>query len=254
MLHATITGNGPTLVLLHGFCETNTCFNKQVLLLNNHGIQTVCIDLPGFGKSGDVVCNSTEQMADAVHQTLTHLNISFCVMVGHSMGGYVTLAYAQKYSTNLAGFGLLHSTALPDNDERKAKREQSKGFIKTYGVDTFVSNFVPPLFAPNFTDVATIEQAVSQAKDTSVEGLCRALDAMKNRPDSTPFVAATHLPVLYIAGTYDTLITVGDLLKQAATLQNGTFHVLKASGHMGMIEEAERCAQHLTHFVRSCIS
>jgi pimeloyl-ACP methyl ester carboxylesterase len=254
MLHATLSGKGHALVLLHGFCETNTCFNKQVLLLNNYAIQTICIDLPGFGKSRNVMRNSIEEMADAVYQTLAELAIQSCVMVGHSMGGYVTLAFAKKYPQLLKGFGLLHSTAFPDSEDRKAKREQSKSFIQTHGGELFVSNFVPPLFAPGFNDTEAINLAVEQAKDTTTAGLCNALDAMKNRPDSTPFIAQTDLPVLYIAGEYDTVIPKSDLLRQAATLKNGTYHVLKNAGHMGMIEEYETCALILANFVKGCFS
>jgi pimeloyl-ACP methyl ester carboxylesterase len=254
MLHATIAGSGPTLVLLHGFCETNTCFNKQVLLLNKQGIRTVCIDLPGFGTSSHIICSSVDEMAEAVHKTLFNLNIHSCVMLGHSMGGYVSLAVAKKFPELLCGIGLLHSTALPDSAERKGKRDQAIAFIKTHGIDVFVSNFIPPLFAPEFADKQAVDLAISQAKHTSVDGLCGALEAMKKRDDSSVFVAETDLPILYIAGAHDNLIPENDILKQAATLKNGDYYLLRNSGHMGMIEEPDTCADYIARFVKSCFS
>lgn len=252
MLHYKQSGSGYPVVLIHGFCENNTCFNKQVLLLNELGIQTITPDLPGFGGSASSVVSTMEAMADELAKLLTDIRAQKYVLVGHSMGGYVSLALAKKHPDLIAGIGLLHSTAAADTEVRKQKRDQSIRFISQHGVDAFVSNFIPPLFAPNFPEKNLVAEAVNEAKRTTVEGLCGALIGMKNRPDSTSFISQLQTPVMYIAGQHDTLIPLKAVYEQSALLKNGTIHILRDSAHMGMIEEPEKCAAHIASFVRDC--
>jgi pimeloyl-ACP methyl ester carboxylesterase len=254
MLHYQASGVGHPIVLVHGFCENSTCFNKQVLLLNLQGFCTITVDLPGFGQSKAVPDITIEGMADMLEKTLQKININKVVVLGHSMGGYITLAYAKKYQERLAGFGLLHSTAAADTDDRKSKREQSITFIKSHGVYPYVSNFVPPLFAPHYKIVEDIDAAVEQAINTTSDGLCYALQAMKDRPDSLEFISQTGLPVLYIAGEHDQIIPLDAILKQASTLQNGKLCLLKNAAHMGMIEQADTCASQIVEFTNYCFA
>jgi pimeloyl-ACP methyl ester carboxylesterase len=252
MLHHQTSGSGNTIVLVHGFCENNTCFNKQVLLLNGQH-QVITVDLPGFGKS--TIGNhpaTMSSMADALHLTLKNIGVSKPVIVGHSMGGYVTLAYAKKYITDLAGIILLHSTAVADTEERKAKRLQAIDFIKQNGSETYIRNFIPPLFAEKNKGAEMVAEVLTQGLTCTAEGLTEALLAMKERNDSLDFISSTHLPVGYIAGKEDTIIPLNDLLKQSSLLHNGMITVLNESGHMGMVEEPSKCAQALAAFVSYC--
>lgn len=252
MLHHTISGKGTqSIVLLHGFCENNTCFYKQVLLLKDH-FQVICIDLPGFGESTNIIAESIEQMADQVYTTLNAIGIQKTVIIGHSMGGYVTLAFAKKYPRFLLGLGLLHSTASADSDERKLKRDLAIAFIEKNGHEVFVKNFIPPLFASNYSEQTAISNAVSQGLLTSSDGLIRALIAMKKREDNISFIKQTFMPIMYIIGSHDNLIPSEDLLKQVVFLHHGKLVVLEKSGHMGMIEEPEKCAHSIIDFTHYC--
>lgn len=247
-LHYTKAGKGPTVVLLHGFCENNTCFNKQVLLLKEH-CTVITPDLPGFGLSNVMKPASMESMADSVYELLNDLDIEQCFLFGHSMGGYVTLAFAKKYSHKLQGFGLLHSTALPDDDARKEKRDQAIRVINEKGPLFYARQFIPPLFLAD-TNADTIAPYLAAADTFSAEGLQQALLGMKTRPDLREVIATTSLPAFFGIGKYDQLIPAEVMLKQAISANNAYIAMLQHSAHMGHIEEAELLAQHLVRFIQ----
>lgn len=251
MLHLQTTGTGSNLVLLHGFCENSTCFNEQVFLLKDHFSVTV-LDLPGAGKSPYLENLSMEKMADAVHHALLDNGIQHPVMIGHSMGGYVALSYAKKYEDSIKGLGLLHSTANPDNDERKLKRDQAMAVVNEKGYEFYVRQFIPPLFAPGYADAAKQEFLVEEGLKTSRNAVLGQILAMKQRPSSREFIQETNLPLLFLAGKMDGIIPEKDILEQAATVKQGYIHVLEKSGHMGMIEEPEACASAIREFASAC--
>ncbi len=247
MLHYTQAGNGKTVVLIHGFCETNTCFDKQVLLLKAH-CKVITPDMPGAGKSEAQTNTSMESIADAVYELLTQLGETKVIMIGHSMGGYITMAFAKKYGHMLSAFGLLHSTATSDNDERKLKRDQAKQLIMAKGPAFYARNFIPPLFYKD-TPKEIAEPYIKVADSFSSEGLCEALMAMKNREDLTPVLHKTTLPVFFGIGKFDTLIPEDVMLKQSLMCDKSYVAYLNKSAHMGHIEEAELLAQHILKFI-----
>lgn len=247
MIHYNEAGNGYPVVLLHGFCENNTCFDKQVLLLKGH-YHVICPDLPGSGKSSHIVTESLSQMADAVHELLHHKNIKKCVLIGHSMGGYITLAFAKKYPEMLDGFGLLHSVATADDEDRKKKRVQAQETIKQKGVAFYTKQFVPPMFKED-ADPALIQAQIDQAAHYDANGLIAQLEAMKNREDNMDVLAKANMPVFFGVGKYDSLIPEDVMLKQALTCSESYVAYLHNSGHMGHLEETDKCAAHIIEFV-----
>lgn len=249
MLHYTHSGKGETIVLIHGFCENSTCF-KQVLSFIA-GYHVITIDLPGHGKSPVIAPLSMEQLADGVKEVLDHLQVAQCVLIGHSMGGYATLAFARKYGSMLKGFGLFHSTASADTDERRAKRDQAIRVIREKGAVSYITGFVPPMFAPD----APKELVAERLKENSTipaEGLIACLEAMKERADSKLFLTETDLPVLFVVGRQDGLIPEKDMLAQAASCKQASIVLLQHSGHMGMLEEAEKAAEGVRKFAEYC--
>lgn len=246
MLHYTEAGNGYPVVLLHGFCENNTCFNKQVFLLKEH-YKVICPDLPGSGKSAQHISTSMEHMADAVYELLQHLKIRKCVLIGHSMGGYIALAFAKKYAALLDGFGLLHSVATPDDEERKQKRVQAQKVIAEKGVVFYAKQFIPPLFKAG-TEQATMEPYLNEADGFSAEGLTAQLEAMKNREDHTGLLKQSGLPVFFGVGKFDSLIPEDKMLEQALMCKQSYVAYLPDSAHMGHIEQDELTAKHVAHF------
>lgn len=251
MLHVQSRGNGKPLVLLHGFCENSTCFNALVPLLEKNYL-VITPDLPGVGQSSYIENLSMEKMADEVQHTLVHMGIRDAVMLGHSMGGYVTLAYAKKYSHNLKGFGLLHSTANPDTDVRKIKREQALGVVSEKGHEFYIRQFIPPLFAPSFQNKETIDGLIEQGLHTSRNAIMSQIVAMRDRPSGRAFLEETDLPVLFLAGVQDSIIPFKDIIEQAASVKQGCIETLQHSAHMGMIEEPELFANAIHKFMGMC--
>ena len=248
MLYYNKKGEGNTIVLLHGFCENSTCFKQQVFFLQQY-FCVITLDLPGVGNSTSTDKTSIETMADEVFQILEKEKIASCVMLGHSMGGYVTLAFAKKYPQLLKGFGLMHSTAFADSDERKIKRDQAIRVIEEKGPDFYVENFIPPLFSSSFHDQKLIDEMINEGKRTSSKGLTEAIKAMKSRPDSISFLQQTDLPVLFIVGKNDVIIPEKDIFYQASLCKRAEIIYLQKSAHMGFIEEEEKCSAAIFNFM-----
>jgi pimeloyl-ACP methyl ester carboxylesterase len=252
MLYYTTNGVGKTIVLIHGFCEHSTCFNEQVFLLKAH-YNVITIDLPGHGQSPVIPSFTLNDVADEVKKILDAEKISSCIMIGHSMGGYVTLAFAKKHPQLLAGFGLMNATANSDTDERKAKREQAIKLISNKGPEIYVSNFIPPLFADGFSSTIIAERQSLNA-NIKAEALIACLKAMKNRDDSSAFIAQTNLPVAFFIGKNDALIPPQDMLRQAASAKTAMITLLTESAHMGMLEEPQKVGEGIRTFAEFCLT
>lgn len=115
-----LIGDGPPVMFVHGFGEMGDVWRQQLDILKTK-FRLIVPDLPGSGGSQMVSDMSVEGMADVLETILGHESISNCVIIGHSMGGYVTLAFAEKYPENLLAFGLFHSTAFPDSEEKNLR-------------------------------------------------------------------------------------------------------------------------------------
>ena len=174
-----------------------------------------------------------------------------CTMIGHSMGGYITLALAEKYWNHLDAFGLIHSTAFADNEEKKSSRKKGIEFIKQYGAFEFLKTITPNLFSPDsqLQIADSINKHISNLAGFSPDSLIAYYHAMMQRPDRTDILKNTDKPVLFIAGTFDIAVPIEDSLKQCHLPVQCHFHVLKKSGHMGMMEEPEKINRFLEEFL-----
>jgi len=252
--HKTI-GMGPVIVLLHGFLESLYIWDD----FSNHlsaDFHIVSIDLPGHGYTENISdVHSMELIAESVKAVLDHLGVEKCVMIGHSMGGYVTLAFAEKYPELLIGFGLFHSHAGADSDEAKINRERTIQMVEKNRLG-FIQMFIPDLFAlQNHERFHTaIETLKKQAGDTPKNGIIAALKGMKERPDRTNVLKAAQHSVLFILGQEDTRIPMDVALKQATLAQRCEIHILKDVGHMGYIEDKEYTLQTISYFTKKCFS
>lgn len=225
------------MVLIHGCCENNTYFNEQVLFFKDI-CNVLTLDLPGFGETPSVPEITIEEMAQMVNQVLVQEKIETCIVIGHSMGGYVTLAFAELFPNKLKGFGLIHSLANADTEERKDKRKQVISFIQENGKEKYIKNFIPSLFAPNaHKDI--IESAIDQGLESDELGIIEVAKAMMLRPDRQSILRNTVLPVYFAIGKNDQLIPESTMFAQAAICQKSMVTYLEKSAHMGMIEEPE---------------
>jgi len=244
-----ISGSGNCIVLLHGFLESLLIWDNFTDKLSSE-FKLVAIDLPGHGNTDNFSETHTmEFMAETVKAVLDHLGIEECVMVGHSMGGYLTLAFAKQYPEMLNGFCLFHSQAAADSVEAKQNRDKT---IKIVMDDRkgFIRNFIPDLFAPSNREIYKdeIEVLKNRANATSKEGIVAALMGMKERSDKTDILKTFDKPILYIIGKEDSRIPVDTALSQCALANRCTVHILGGIGHMGYIEAKDETLSFIKQF------
>lgn len=246
------TGHGPCILLLHGFGEDSNVFNTIIDQLKQHA-SLIIPDLPGSGKSDLLRASSftIDTLAHAMKAILDQEEVSSCIILGHSMGGYIALAMAELYPQLLKGLGLLHSTAFADSTERIQKREQAMAFIKTNGADAFLRLSLPGLFAKKFREnhPEQIKQLIESGHTFSNEALIGYYQAMIQRPDRTHVLKNLSFPVLLTIGDQDELIPVQDLLVQAALLQKPMVQRIPSAGHMSMLETPDELMEILRNYI-----
>jgi pimeloyl-ACP methyl ester carboxylesterase len=249
----TSAGSGDTIVFLHGFCESKEVWTEFAKPLQQK-FQTVALDLPGFGENTSGIADySMEGMADYVKEKLEELGIKKCILVGHSMGGYVSMAFAEKYATMLSGLCLFHSSALPDTDEKKDNRNKTIEFVDKHGVEKFMQSFIEPLFYSENRDRLQKEIALMKeiGTNTPKESVTGGLAAMRDRKDRTDVLEAVKFPVLFIFGKEDGAVPLDKALEQCHLPDNSMVYFLGQTGHMGMFERTYETRKTLEKFAET---
>ncbi|MEM6963200.1 MAG: alpha/beta hydrolase [Bacteroidota bacterium] len=246
-------GKGVPIVFLHGFCEDHSVWNEFVTAFEDNYL--VSIDLPGFGGSATHEEPSVASFADAVKAVTNHLQIEKFILIGHSMGGYVSLAFAKKYPTQLLGFGLFHSHPYADEEEKKTHRARSIAFIERNGHFHYIKQLFPALFPPTFlsSNNFLVNKLIHRASSFSAEGIIGGLEAMMNRPDQTEVLSNADCPVLFIVGKKDDVVPQQGSIDQTALPSIAHIHLLEGVGHMGMFEAQKATQKIIKRFVSFCI-
>ncbi len=248
----TDSGKGDRcILLLHGYLESLEVWEPLVKLLTPH-FRVVRLDLPGHGISevkGDV--HTMEFEADAVCGVMDNLHIDKCTLVGHSMGGYVALAFAEKYPDRLDGLVLFHSTPNADSEEKKQDREREIALIDA-GKKELLARMAPGKgFAADnrarFSD--TIEDLSELVGITDDDGIKALLRGMMQRKDRNEMLRGLRVPQMFIFGLKDEYINADTAEKIAAGHPQARIVRLENSGHMGFIEESEASALALIEFM-----
>lgn len=248
-IHYSLQGSGRTIVLLHGFLESHAVWKYFTRKLGSD-FSVLAVDLPGHGRSGlSAKIQTMELMAGAVHSVLKELKIATCLMVGHSMGGYVALAFAERYPRKLRGLTLFHSHAAADTAEVRANRERTIRLVEQ-DRQGFIRKFIPELF--DRENLAKFREEVGEVQDlagsTSREGMVAALEGMKVRPDRTHVLAGAEVPVQFIIGRNDSRIPLQLVMPQTLLPPHSETLLLDHVGHMGFIEARETTVEAIRHF------
>lgn len=252
-IHYKISGLGNTIVLLHGFSESAKIWNKFTAKLSKQ-FQVITIDLPGHGKSETLKQDCTmEIMADIVKNVLQEEEVDRCVMIGHSMGGYVALAFAEKYPENIAGLGLFHSSAADDTEEQKANRDRTIEIIKADHFN-FLSSFIPDLFTVENQSIYTKEigKLVKASEKMTKEGVVAAMAGMRDRKNRYHILSEINAPVMFIAGHQDKRVPMEKVMEQISLPKQAQVLLLKEVAHMGYIEAASQTYQFIKNFSKNC--
>jgi pimeloyl-ACP methyl ester carboxylesterase len=245
-------GTGEPIVLLHGFCGSWLYWEKVIPSLALYG-RVIAPDLRGHGESssaGSEAEYDMERLADDAAALLDALDIERATIFGHSLGGYVALAFAEKYPARLQSLGLVHSTAYGDTEQAKDNRLKAVDTIREQGVAAFVDGLVPKLFAPANRENRPewVEQAKRIGYGTSAEGAAGCALGMRARPDRVSVLEKLEMPVLLLAGQSDEVIAPEKRFPVAGP--NVTAVTLEAVGHMSMLEDAAALVDSLGAFLK----
>lgn len=244
-----VIGEGKPVMLVHGFGEDHTIWHDQVEALKSK-FQLIVPDLPGSGRSAFTGNVSMEAMAEVLKNILDELQVGECIMIGHSMGGYVVLAFAEKYPQMLTAFGLFHSTAYADSEEKIAARRRGISFIMENGAAKFQEQSTLNLFSKETKDnmPELVSETVEKYTYFLPEPLVAYYEAMIERPDRTNVLKTFSRPVLFIIGKYDIAVPFEQALEQCYLPLASDIHILRHSGHLGMLEEAPEANRILSAF------
>lgn len=247
-------GEGKPVLLIHGFGEDSQVWNNQIDFLQKN-CRMIIPDLPGSGKSKEgqpFLASSIDVMADAIFALMDVVTTERFLVLGHSMGGYIALAMAEKHPDRLTGFGLVHSTAFADNDDKKATRRKGIGFIQKNGAAAFLETATPGLFTESYKTEHPdkVEEMLELGKKSSAEALVAYYEAMIARPDRTSVLKSSFVPVLFIIGKQDKAVLPDDVLQQVHLPNVSYVHILENAAHMGMWEEKDAVNEYLLQFIK----
>lgn len=239
------------VVLLHGYLENMLVWEDFIPLLYK-SVRVVSLDIPGHGISqvkGEV--HTMEYLADTLASALDTLGVESATVVGHSMGGYIALAFAERYKERTDGVVLLHSTPYADSEEKRHNREREIALVKA-GKKELLAHTAPEAgFAPDnrqrFRDA--IEELAQTIYLTEDAGIVALLNGMIQRKAQSEMLHLLGKPILFILGRRDGYIGVEVAEKMVAEHPEAEVVWLNNSGHMGFIEEPKLCADAILHFV-----
>ncbi|WP_188049058.1 alpha/beta fold hydrolase [Flavobacterium sp. GP15] len=242
-------GKGTAIVLLHGFLENKTMWDFYVPEFAKKN-RVITIDLLGHGESECLgYVHTMEDHADAVYAVLSELRIRKAFFVGHSMGGYLALAFAELYPEYIKGIALLNSTAKADNEERKINRDRAVKAVKQSFVN-FISLSIANLFSENNRErlALEIDKVKKEALKTPLQGIVASLEGMKIRTDREHVLHLSTFPILMVLGEKDPVLPYHETSKQIE--QTKVELITYADGHMSYIENQENLLKVLIAFFK----
>lgn len=254
-------GAGEPVLLLHGFAEDSEVWQAQIEHLKSEYLLIVP-DLPGTANSTfnvDTTKNSQLKelnfYADLIRKLMDHEQIRKFIMLGHSMGGYITLAFAEKFPQYLKGFGLIHSTAFADSEAKKKIRTESIRFLENNRSYDLLKNSLPNLFSSSFKERHRnrVKSFIDKYSEIKPGVLQLYTAAMQARPDRSFVLENAEVPVLFIIGDEDPAAPIDDLLKQVKLPKISYIHVLKHTGHMGMIENSAKVNDFVLEYLQESL-
>jgi pimeloyl-ACP methyl ester carboxylesterase len=240
------------VLLIHGFAEDGSLWDQQVARLEKDH-RLIIPDLPGCGRSSPLSGEVTiDMLADAIKALLDAESIRQCTMIGHSMGGYIILAFAEKYPERLNAIGLSHSTAYGDTEEKKTARRKGIEFIRKNGSAAFIRQSIPNLFS-DFSRKeypGMVTGLIDGYPDFDPDTLIQYYEAMIKRPDRTSVLTNFAGPVLFIIGKHDNVVPFEQSLRQSHMPALSHIYILENAGHIGMLEDSAGSSQALHAFLQ----
>ncbi len=243
--------SAPAVFLIHGYLESSEIWDDFSGRIADE-YRVVVPDLPGHGRSGVYgQVHSMEDLAGAIAVIADHLDIPRFHLTGHSMGGYATMAFREKYPERLISYTLFHSTCFSDNDQKKADRHREIELVEQGKKDLIVNTTITKAFARDNQEKlkSEIERAKRIASESPDAGIVALLNGMIERTDRCRLLTEDKVPLLLIAGMKDNYIPLLKMEEMQAMGQNIKLVALENSGHQGFIEEPGKAASVLKNFM-----
>jgi pimeloyl-ACP methyl ester carboxylesterase len=240
-------GKGDTILFLHGFLGNKKVWTPFV----NHfkrNYQVITIDLPGHGKTSIIEEEMTmEFSAKLIKQILDTEDILNVHVVGHSMGGYIGLAFAKLYPKKINSLTLFNCTAYGDTEQKQADRLKA---VRVFDMNPsiFIDEAIKNLFyKPNLTVFSKeVQKLTEMAKNTPTKGAQGSLRGMRNNHVS--WLSKQKFPLHFIAGEYDNTIPFSSI-KEQVEITKANLTTLTRSGHMGFVENQDTCIKAIEDFI-----
>ncbi|MCF6181560.1 alpha/beta fold hydrolase [Lutibacter sp.] len=246
-----VIGKGSAVVLLHGFLESSLMW-KDIISILSKKYKVITIDLLGHGATENHgYIHTMNDQAEVVKTVLNHLGLRRYILIGHSMGGYVALAFAQSYSKNVKGIFLLNSTALPDTKEKKINRNRAIKAVKE-NYKSFVRIAVPMLFSDKNKTIykKEIQEGILDALRMNSQGIIASLEGMKIRKNLTKLYTSSNFPIHMIISKQDPALDYNALISQTKNTKVTTSEL--PDGHMSYIENKIEVIKLISNFLKSC--
>lgn len=249
----TEKGSGSPVILVHGYLETSDVWESFSGRLAGD-FRVVSIDLPGHGKSESFgETHSMELMADVIMGMMYNLNIKKAVLCGHSMGGYVTLAFLKKYPEYLAGYCLFHSHPLADMEQTIEKRKADIEAVKEGRKDLMIPGNIEKMFAG--MNLEKMKDQFERSKNIALgidgDTIISVLKGMMQRTSSVGIMEEGKVPGLWILGRHDNYIPYDAMPGRVNLPADSKVVLLENSGHLGFIEEEDRSSEVIKDFLKN---
>ncbi|MEY2647081.1 MAG: hypothetical protein RL158_1057 [Bacteroidota bacterium] len=252
-------GKNPTVLLIHGFGEDLSIWEAQIEYLSQY-YRVIAPNLPGVHCKPLSIHHSQlpqiNMYVEVMHELMHHLHIEQYYVMGHSMGGYIGLAFADYYTNHVMGLGLIHSTTYADSDAKKASRMKVAEFLEEHGTLKYLETATANLFANTFKEKqpGAIQTVIDSASDISKEAMIQFVMAMRNRRAHTHMLTQKHIPIWMIVGKEDIAVPFEDSQAQIELLPQKNVLILEQVGHMGMLEATDQVNQAMHHFIQDAIT
>src|ERR1035437_3873598 len=246
-------GKGRVIVLLHGFLCSHEIWDDTQKKLSKK-FRVIAIDLPGHGETPAIgYYHSMELLAQSVKAVLDKIGVRRYIIVGHSMGGYAALAFAELYPESISGLCMFHSTSYADSEEKKKDRERIISLVKreykNYVSEVIISLFAPENLEKNKTEIEKVKRI---ATAVSKQSIINSLEGMKERKNRELIFKFSEYPVLFIVGKKDSVINYETMFPQIGLCKYPSVLMLENAGHMGFYEASKETVKELELFATRC--
>lgn len=227
------------ILLLHAFPFSSRMWRPQQQALEAAGHRVFAPDFPGFGSAEPVDDPSLERYAEHALQSLDDAGVKEAIVCGLSMGGYVAFRLFRMAPTRVLGLFLADTRSEADSDETRAGRMAQIDRLRSEGNGPWFADLLLPKLLSPAASTELVDQVRQMILEASAEGVIGALQAMADRPDSTPLLPEIAIPTSTVVGEHDVLTPLVTMSTLTGNIFMAKLIMLGGAGHLSNLEQAE---------------